>query len=75
MDINGDLLEKIMQSNMEFKKLYNEHTELKHKVEDLNKMKFITPEQELEKNQHKKQKLKAKDRLEQILKEFQEASS
>lgn len=75
MDINGDLLEKIMKSNMEFKKLYNEHTELKHKVEDLNKMKFITPEQELEKKHHQKQKLKAKDRLEQILKEFQEASS
>jgi len=74
MEINGDLLEKLMQSNFEFKKLYNEHAELKHKVEDLNKLKFMTPEQELEKKQHQKQKLKMKDRLEEIVREYEETA-
>jgi len=72
MEINGELLEKIINENHEFKKLYGEHSSLKHKVEDLNKMKFLTPEQEVEKKQHQKEKLKMKDRLEQIVKEYEQ---
>ena len=34
-------------------------------------MKFLSAEQELEKKQHQKEKLKAKDRLEEILSTFQ----
>jgi hypothetical protein len=40
-------------------------------VEDLNKMKFLTPEQEMEKKQHQKEKLKMKDRLEEIVREYE----
>ncbi len=71
MEINEDLLQKVLADNSEFKKLYDEHTDLKNKVEELNKLKFLTPEQEVEKKQHQKQKLKAKDRLEEILQEYQ----
>jgi uncharacterized protein YdcH (DUF465 family) len=71
MEINEDLLQKVLAGNSEFKKLYDEHTDLKNKVEELNKLKFLTPEQEVEKKQHQKQKLKAKDRLEEILQEYQ----
>ena len=75
MEINGELLEKIINDNDEFKKLYGAHSNLKNKVEGLNKMKFLTPEQELEKKQHQKQKLKLKDRLEEIVKEYETASN
>ncbi|UCD11568.1 MAG: hypothetical protein JSU88_00265 [Nitrospinaceae bacterium] len=71
MEINGELLEKILENNNEFKKLYAEHADLKERVEELNKLKFLTPEQEMEKKQHQKQKLKAKDRLDEILKEYE----
>lgn len=71
MDINTDLLEKISNDNEEFKKLYEEHTLLNNRVEALNKKKFLTAEQEIEKKKHQKEKLKAKDRLEEIISAYQ----
>jgi hypothetical protein len=67
MDINPTLLEKVSKENIEFRELYEEHNTLKHKVEAFNKKKLITPEQELEKKKHQKQKLSLKDRMEKIL--------
>ena len=71
MDINVDLLEKVQKENEEFRGLYKEHTTLKQKVEEFNKMKLITPQQEIEKKKHQKQKLSLKDRMEKILREYQ----
>lgn len=72
MDINPALLEKVKKENSEFRELYEEHTTLKLRVEELNKMKLITPEQEVEKKKHQKQKLSIKDRMEKILSVYQE---
>ncbi|PIP72532.1 MAG: DUF465 domain-containing protein [Nitrospinae bacterium CG22_combo_CG10-13_8_21_14_all_47_10] len=72
MDINPALLEKVKKENSEFRELYEEHTNLKLRVEELNKMKLITPEQEVEKKKHQKQKLSIKDRMEKILSVYQE---
>jgi uncharacterized protein YdcH (DUF465 family) len=71
MEINPQLLDKIQNDNEEFKKLYAEHNSLKQKVVQLNKLKFLTGEQEVEKKKHQKEKLKAKDRLEQMLSEYE----
>ena len=71
MNINPDLLDKVQKENKEFRGLYQEHTTLKSKVEVLNKKKILTPEQEVEKKKHKKQKLSLKDRMEKILSEYQ----
>ncbi len=70
MDINPALLEKVSQENSEFRELYAEHSSLKQRVEELNKMKLITPEQEVEKKKHQKQKLSLKDRMEKILSQY-----
>jgi len=67
MDIEKGVLEKILNSSVEFKRLYEQHSELKHKVEGMNKSKFLTAEQELEKKQHQKQKLILKDKMEAML--------
>jgi hypothetical protein len=67
MDIEKGVLEKILSSSVEFKRLYEQHTELKHRVEDMNKSKFLSADQELEKKQHQKQKLILKDKMETIL--------
>ena len=48
MDINPALLEKVKQENPEFRELYEKHSSLKLKVDEFNKMKLITPEQEME---------------------------
>ena len=71
MEINPDLLEKVQKENKEFRGLYQEHTSLKKKVEALNKTKILTPEQEVEKKKHQKQKLSLKDRMEKILSDFE----
>ena len=74
MDINTELLEKVQKENEEFRGLYKEHYTLKQKVEELNKMKIITPQQEIEKKKHQKQKLSLKDRMEEILNEYQSST-
>ena len=71
MDINVDLLEKVQKENEEFRGLYKEHATLKQKVDEFNKMKIITPQQEIEKKKQQKQKLSLKDRMEEILSEYQ----
>lgn len=71
MEINPELLEKIQNENAEFKKLFEEHAWLKNKVEELNKMKFLSGEQEIEKKKHQKEKLRTKDRMEEILSTYQ----
>ena len=74
MDINPSLFEKVRQENTEFRELHEEHNTLKLKVEALNKTKLITPEQEVEKKKHQKQKLSLKDRMEKILNLYEEAT-
>ncbi len=71
MEIDPTLLGKIQGDNDEFKVLYTEHMKLKHRVEELNKLKFLSPEQEVEKKTIQKQKLKSKDRMTQIIDEYQ----
>ncbi len=71
MEIDSTLLEKIQSENDEFKKLYEKHTQLKHRVEELNHMRFLSPEQEVEKKTIQKQKLKDKDRMMQIIDQHQ----
>ena len=75
MEIDPTLLEKVQGESEEFKKLYQEHLDLKIRVEKLNKMKFLTPEQELEKKTVQKQKLKGKDRMSQIVEQYQASPS
>ncbi len=70
MEVDQGLLEKAKKDNPEFKKLFDEHLELKNKVDDLNKLKYLSAEQEIEKKTIKKQKLKYKDRMDQIISEY-----
>jgi uncharacterized protein YdcH (DUF465 family) len=75
MEIDPTLLEKVQGENEEFKKLYQEHLDLKHRVVELNKMNFLSPEQELEKKTVQKQKLRGKDRMIEIIEQFQASPS
>ncbi len=75
MEIDPTLLEKVQGENEEFKKLYQEHLDLKNRVVELNKMNFLSPELELEKKTVQKQKLKGKDRMTQIIEQYQASPS
>ena len=67
MEIKKETLEKILNSDVNFKRLHSEHAVLKLKIENLNKIKFPTAHEEVEKKQHQKQKLILKDKMEEIL--------
>ena len=67
MEIEKETLEKILNSDINFELLYSEHSKLELKIEDLNKIKYPTPHEEIEKKQHQKQKLILKDKMEVIL--------
>ena len=66
MEIKKETLEEILNSDVNFKRLHSEHAELKIKIENLNKIKFPTAHEEIEKKQHQKQKLILKDKMEEI---------
>lgn len=70
MEIDPELLAKVKNANPEFRKLHEEHAHLGSKVDDFNKLKFLTPEQEVEKQNIKKKKLKHKDRMAEIVSEY-----
>ena len=67
MEIKKETLEKILNSDVNFKRLHSAHAKLKLKIENLNKIKFPTTHEEIEKKQHQKQKLILKDKMEEIL--------
>ena len=67
MEIKKETLKKILNSDIKFERLHSEHTELKRKIDNLNKIKFPTDHEEAKKKQHQKQKLILKDAMENIL--------
>ena len=67
MVIKKDALDTILNSNINFKRLYSAHSKLKIKIKDLNKTKFPTTKEAAKKKQHQKQKLILKDKMEAIL--------
>jgi hypothetical protein len=67
MEIEKEVFNKILKSNINFENLYSEHSRLELKIENLNKVKYPTPLEEIEKKQHQKQKLVLKDKMELIL--------
>ena len=75
MEIEQNLLNKLVSENSKFKTLYNKHNELKSQVEALNNRKFLTPVQEVERKNLQKQKLISKDQLMAIVVELEKATS
>ena len=67
MEIEKEALDTILNSDINFKRLYSAHSKLKIKIKDLNKAKFPTTSEVAQKKQHQKQKLILKDKMEVIL--------
>ena len=67
MEIKKEALDTILNSDINFKRLYSAHSKLKIKIKGLNKTKFPTTAEATQKKQHQKQKLILKDKMEVIL--------
>ena len=67
MEIEKEALDTILNSDINFKRLYSAHSKLKIKIKNLNKTKFPTTAETSQKKQHQKHKLILKDKMEVIL--------
>ncbi len=71
MTNNQELIEQVKKSSEEFRTLFEEHQALERKLEEYNKRRYLTPEQEVERKVIQKKKLIKKDRMAAILREQQ----
>lgn len=61
------LINKIVPENPELKKLWEEHLDYKAKLDEFNRKKYLSAEDELKRREIQKLKLAGKDRIEEIL--------
>jgi uncharacterized protein YdcH (DUF465 family) len=67
MDKKNPVIKTLLHEDDEFKALYAEHEELEGKLAALDSLHYLSPEQELERRQHQKLKLRGRDRMEEII--------
>lgn len=63
------LIEHLKKTDPEFRQLMEEHLRYEQQLEEFNKLRYLTSEQEIEKKHVQKLKLRGKDRMAEILKE------
>ena len=66
-----DLRERLLQTDQEFQQLSTQHHELDDRLHQLSSRHFLNEPEQLEETQIKKQKLRLKDRMEDILRQYQ----
>jgi uncharacterized protein YdcH (DUF465 family) len=63
------LIRKLIPKNKELKILWDEHLEYEEKLDQLNKRRYLSTEEEMKRKELQKLKLKGKDRIAEILRE------
>ena len=68
MDAREDaLIRSLLDTEPELRLHYEEHTQLKHRLQELRQKSFLNEEEEIEEKTIQKQKLAGKDRMMEIL--------
>ena len=68
--IQEETIALLRNENEEYRKLEGEHLELEKVLEEINKRKHLTQEEEMERKKVQKQKLLVKDRMADIIRNF-----
>ena len=66
--------ELLRQQNEEFARVYEKHRILDEEVRVLEEQRFLTPEEEVKEKQLKKDKLRLKDKMAEMVKVYQEST-
>jgi len=69
------LIRSLAGTDPELRRHYEEHVELKKRLEDLRQKPFLTEEEEIEQKRIQKQKLAGKDRIMEILARHRQAAA
>lgn len=67
MDTQSTAFQSLLEANDDFRKLYDEHLKYERQLEELDKVRFLTPEQEMQRKTIQKLKLSGKDRMTQMM--------
>ena len=69
------LIRSLIDIDPELRRHYEEHVELKRRLEDLRQKPYLTEEEEIEQKRIQKQKLVGKDRMMEILARHRQAAA
>ncbi|MGO9147883.1 MAG: DUF465 domain-containing protein [Desulfomonilia bacterium] len=64
------LIRKIIPKDKELKKLWDEHQGYEDKLDQLNKRRYLSTEEEIRRKEIQKLKLQGKDKIEEILRRY-----
>jgi uncharacterized protein len=64
------LIRKLIPKDKELKKLWDEHQGYEEKLEQLNKRRYLSTEEEMRRKEIQKLKLHGKDKIEEILRKY-----
>lgn len=70
MEREVELVQRVKAIDAEFRRLVEEHEHFEEQLQEFAKLRFLTPEQELERNRIKKMKLRGKDQMARILQRY-----
>jgi uncharacterized protein YdcH (DUF465 family) len=73
MSQHDDLKAELIQTDDEFRHLYEEHQEYEKRLEEINQKSLLSQEDEVEEKKIKLHKLTLKDHMEQILRAHRES--
>lgn len=66
----SEIVEILRNESDEFKKIEEEHRKLEESLEEINKKKYLTADEEIEKKKIQKQKLQFKDRMAELIRAY-----
>ena len=69
------LIRSLIDTNPELRRHYEEHVELKRRLEHLRQKPYLTEDEEVEQKRIQKQKLAGKDRMMEILARHRQAAA
>ena len=69
---DSEIAEILKKENEEYKKLHEGHKELDRILAEMDKNKYLTPEEEIERKKLQKQKLLKKDSMAELIREYRE---
>jgi uncharacterized protein YdcH (DUF465 family) len=69
------LIRSLLDSDPELRWHYDEHVELKRRLEELRQKSYLTEEEQIEQKRIQKQKLAGKDRMMEILARYRQAAA
>ncbi len=72
-DTDLQLIRRIIPKDQELKKLWDEHLDYEEKLDQLNKRRYLSTEEEVRRKEIQKLKLQGKDKIEEILRKYRTA--